>query len=82
MSARRTSTQYSYALRWFLSVAVSTVSQTRGWSLIMLACAVTAGASAADKHSGYDDAGSETWAMQDDDSANPGFPWMREGEAQ
>ena len=54
----------------------------RRWLIPMLACSVAAGASAADKHSGYDDASSETRAMQDDDSANPGFLWVREGEAQ
>lgn len=37
---------------------------------------------AAAPRSGYDDASSEIRAIQDDDSANPGFLWVREGEAQ
>ena len=37
--------------------------------------------SAAEKHSGYDDAGPETRAMQDDDASNPGFLWVQQGEA-
>ncbi len=37
---------------------------------------------AAAPRSGYDDASPETRAMQDDDNANPGFLWIREGEAQ
>ncbi len=32
------------------------------------------------QRSGYDDASAETRAMQDDDSANPGFLWVRHGE--
>ncbi len=31
--------------------------------------------------SGYEDAQTETRAMQDDDAANPGFLWVRDGEA-
>jgi sulfur-oxidizing protein SoxA len=31
--------------------------------------------------SGYDDASPATQAMQDDDSANPGFLWVQQGEA-
>jgi sulfur-oxidizing protein SoxA len=54
----------------------------RRWLIPALACMVAGAAPAADKHSGYDDASSETRAMQDDDSANPGFLWVREGEAQ
>jgi L-cysteine S-thiosulfotransferase len=37
-------------------------------------------ASAAEKHSGYDDASPETRAMQDDDAGNPGFLWVQQGE--
>ncbi len=48
--------------------------------LLVLALLLTA--AAGDIHSGYDDASPETRAMQDDDSANPGFLWVREGEAQ
>jgi sulfur-oxidizing protein SoxA len=36
---------------------------------------------AAEKRSGYLDAGPETRAMQDDDAANPGFLWVQQGEA-
>ena len=32
------------------------------------------------QRSGYEDASPETRAMQDDDSANPGFLWVRQGE--
>ena len=39
------------------------------------------GAAAADtRRSGYDDASPETRAMQDDDSANPAFLWVQQGE--
>ena len=38
-------------------------------------------ASATEKRSGYDDAGPETRAMQDDDASNPGFLWVQQGEA-
>jgi sulfur-oxidizing protein SoxA len=51
---------------------------------ILLSAAVTLWGSigsAADKHSGYDDAGPETRAMQDDDASNPGFLWVQQGEA-
>jgi sulfur-oxidizing protein SoxA len=36
---------------------------------------------AAEKHSGYQDASPETRAMQDDDTGNPGFLWVQQGEA-
>jgi sulfur-oxidizing protein SoxA len=36
---------------------------------------------AGEKHSGYQDAGPETRAMQDDDASNPGFLWVQQGEA-
>ena len=32
--------------------------------------------------SGYDDAGPQTRAMQDDDTANPAFLWVRQGQTQ
>jgi sulfur-oxidizing protein SoxA len=35
---------------------------------------------AAEKHSGYQDASPETRAMQDDDASNPGFLWVQQGE--
>ncbi len=31
-------------------------------------------------HSGYDDAGPQVRAMQDDDTQNPGFLWVQQGE--
>src|ERR1700722_15770681 len=36
---------------------------------------------AAEQHSGYDDAGPETRAMQDDDASNPAFLWVQQGES-
>ena len=36
---------------------------------------------AAEKHSGYDDAGPGTRAMQDDDGSNPAFLWVQQGES-
>ena len=48
------------------------------WVLTLL---VLLGAAAvAQPRSGYDDASAETRAMQDDDAANPGFLWVRQGE--
>jgi L-cysteine S-thiosulfotransferase len=44
-----------------------------------LLLAVTGGAG--EKRSGYQDASPETRAMQDDDTANPGFLWVQQGEA-
>jgi L-cysteine S-thiosulfotransferase len=38
-------------------------------------------ASAQDKRSGYDDAGPQVRAMQDDDMANPAFLWVQQGAA-
>jgi L-cysteine S-thiosulfotransferase len=35
---------------------------------------------AAEKHSGYNDAGPETRAMQDDDASDPAFLWVQQGE--
>jgi L-cysteine S-thiosulfotransferase len=46
---------------------------------LLLAALLTA---AAAPRSGYDDASAETRAMQDDDDANPGFLWVREGEVE
>ena len=40
-----------------------------------------AAACAGELRSGYDDAGPATRAMQDDDTANPGFLWIQQGEA-
>jgi L-cysteine S-thiosulfotransferase len=53
-------------------------------AIIVLAAALTLLASvgsAAEKHSGYDDASPDTRAMQDDDASNPGFLWVQQGEA-
>jgi sulfur-oxidizing protein SoxA len=36
---------------------------------------------APEKRSGYQDASSETRALQDDDASNPGFLWVQQGEA-
>ena len=36
---------------------------------------------AAEKRSGYDDASPATRAMQDDDSSNPAFLWVQQGES-
>jgi sulfur-oxidizing protein SoxA len=36
---------------------------------------------AAEQRSGYQDASPETRAMQDDDTSNPGFLWVQQGEA-
>ncbi|HEY6441594.1 MAG TPA: sulfur oxidation c-type cytochrome SoxA [Acetobacteraceae bacterium] len=36
---------------------------------------------AVEKRSGYQDASPETRAMQDDDASNPGFLWVKQGEA-
>jgi sulfur-oxidizing protein SoxA len=38
-------------------------------------------AAAEEKRSGYDDSGPQVRAMQDDDTANPAFLWVRQGEA-
>jgi sulfur-oxidizing protein SoxA len=49
--------------------------------LAMMVVAMATSAWPADKHSGYDDAGPETRAMQDDDASNPGFLCVQQGEA-
>src|SRR5215469_16251075 len=53
--------------------------------VVAVIAAVTAAAAGgeiapADRRSGYDFAGAETRAMQDDDTANPGMLWVLEGE--
>jgi sulfur-oxidizing protein SoxA len=63
-----------------------TAGRTEGSFLTRLVLAATLTllasiGSAAEKHSGYDDAGPETRAMQDDDASNPGFLWVQQGEA-
>jgi len=56
---------------------------TRAVTLVALGLLVcTAGSAvAAPVRSGYDDAAPATRAMQDDDTANPGFLWVQQGEA-
>jgi sulfur-oxidizing protein SoxA len=49
-------------------------------SVMLLVCLATM-ASAAEPRSGYTDASPATRAMQDDDTANPGFLWVQQGEA-
>jgi L-cysteine S-thiosulfotransferase len=56
----------------------------RGLALAVLtaaAAASVAGLAPADRRSGYEFAGPETRAMQDDDTANPGMLWVAQGEA-
>lgn len=48
-------------------------------SIMLLLCLMPV-ASAAQLRSGYDDASAATRAMQDDDTANPGFLWVQQGE--
>ena len=55
-------------------------------ALALAAMTVVAAASAAeiapiDQRSGYEFAGPETRAMQDDDTANPGMLWVAQGES-
>ncbi|BBK42260.1 SoxAX cytochrome complex subunit A [Allostella vacuolata] len=53
----------------------------RALALAALALTVVAGVGAvAEKRSGYLDAGPQTRAMQDDDTANPAFLWVQRGE--
>jgi len=49
----------------------------------IVACLLLLGlpAHAAEKRSGYLDSSPATRAMQDDDTANPGFLWVQSGEA-
>ena len=50
-------------------------------ALVLAALVAAAAAMAADsRRSGYDFAGPETRAMQDDDAANPGMLWVLQGE--
>src|SRR4051812_12993459 len=51
---------------------------------LIFAAGLTALAStgvAAELRSGYEDASPQTRAMQDDDTSNPGFLWVQQGEA-
>jgi sulfur-oxidizing protein SoxA len=50
----------------------------RALALVVLAVLLIG---AGDRRSGYDDAGPDTRAMQDDDAANPAFLWVQQGEA-
>jgi sulfur-oxidizing protein SoxA len=49
--------------------------------LVLALLLVPLDAGAAEKRSGYADASPQTRAMQDDDSINPGFLWVTQGEA-
>lgn len=49
--------------------------------IVLLLLCLAAAASEAAPRSGYDDASPTTRAMQDDDTANPGFLWVQQGEA-
>jgi sulfur-oxidizing protein SoxA len=53
----------------------------RSAALVALLALLASGGWAAEKRSGYQDASPETRAMQDDDSENPGFLWVQQGEA-
>src|SRR5690242_4231452 len=48
---------------------------------LVAAAALAAAIAAEDRRSGYDFAGPEIRAMQDDDTANPGTLWVLQGEA-
>ncbi len=54
---------------------------TSAWcrALVLLLAALPAAAQ--ERRSGYDDAGPQVRAMQDDDMANPAFLWVQQGEA-
>jgi sulfur-oxidizing protein SoxA len=49
--------------------------------MVAAAAAAAAGIAPADRRSGYEFAGPETRAMQDDDTANPGMLWVAHGES-
>jgi sulfur-oxidizing protein SoxA len=48
---------------------------------VLLVVLLAGSAAAAELRSGYDDAGPQTRAMQDDDGANPGFLWVQQGQS-
>jgi L-cysteine S-thiosulfotransferase len=48
--------------------------------LVLLIGLAGFGVRAEERRSGYDDAGPATRAMQDDDTVNPGFLWVQQGE--
>ncbi|MBV8118454.1 MAG: sulfur oxidation c-type cytochrome SoxA [Alphaproteobacteria bacterium] len=50
-------------------------------AMTAVAAASATGIAPADRRSGYDFAGPETRAMQDDDTANPGMLWVAQGES-
>ncbi len=52
----------------------------KGW-LALAALILVHAAQAAEPHSGYQDASPATRAMQDNDSENPGFLWVQQGES-
>jgi sulfur-oxidizing protein SoxA len=53
----------------------------RRLALVAVLALLVSGGRAEEKRSGYQDASPETRAMQDDDAQNPGFLWVRQGEA-
>jgi sulfur-oxidizing protein SoxA len=56
-------------------------SAAAAWWLAGLLALFASPCPAQEKRSGYQDAGPETRAMQDDDAANPGFLWVQQGAA-
>jgi sulfur-oxidizing protein SoxA len=50
-------------------------------ALVAVIALLASGGRAEEKRSGYQDASPETRAMQDDDTENPGFLWVQQGEA-
>jgi L-cysteine S-thiosulfotransferase len=50
-------------------------------AMTAVAAASATGIAPADRRSGYDFAGPETRAMQDDDTTNPGMLWVAQGES-
>ncbi len=49
--------------------------------VVILAFFIASGMAAAQPRSGYDDAGPQVRAMQDDDTQNPAFLWVEQGRA-
>jgi hypothetical protein len=67
-----------------LDLAIRSVMRLIGAVLGTIALALAAVAAEiprAERRSGYELMSRETRAMQDDDTANPGFLWVLEGEA-
>jgi L-cysteine S-thiosulfotransferase len=60
---------------------VSTSAWCSALLALLLALLLVGPAAAQEKRSGYDDAGPQVRAMQDDDMANPAFLWVQQGAA-